>query len=612
MLLNNALSNNNLNYSNQQSDELEDDYFISRSLLALLAPKAIFFDGPSLDVADRLRRYVPFRKIGTLTTIDYANGFFTFTLSSEEDSRDYMDFARKINDFYSKEENRIKVSRYEVQTDRDYICECVGELGGRGYFRCRIGEPVYTDTEETREAFLIDLGRFAVVYIDNLFALDPSFNEGNLYYAFTIKCSALDAATLEKLGLPPLDDFRVGNIVEVLICSIHEPCLGIIGSVTNVGKRIRSEAMLGGLDGELAAKWISLLTSISPSTKPLKRRIKGSLAVGDLDEWCLVTIANMHSIESIYVRDAAASIRLNALQKYLNNFYEDGENREKMRMTTERYSKLRRGTPLVIFDGAQFFRAKVHSVCVEHELLDVECIDYPHMHFHGLGFNDDGTLFMLSESFDLPAQCFPINLTKNLPAVDSRRLSNLAFNYINVGSVAFVRSFRGGGGFQHKYVLEFADEQPDLLTVLFKLLAEEKEDEGGNGDSNEEQNSQSTSPIKTPQLFPRNALRPILRRVPFDGSPERVFNFVDIKEGLETKSDDVSSSTDENESNAEEAKEKEDLEDKQDDKNEDENKEEVVEANHEEVEVGHPRFNRKQFPSTPPRTVEAISHNMSR
>uniref|UniRef100_A0A915CME9 Uncharacterized protein n=1 Tax=Ditylenchus dipsaci TaxID=166011 RepID=A0A915CME9_9BILA len=245
---------------------------------------------------------------------------------------------------------------------------------------------------------------------DDLFHIDAAFFGGDLDYGFVLRCSTPAPDYLEALKLPNLNQFRVNEVVEVIICSLLEPS-------TKHFSRIRAESIIQGMSGEDTQNWQINFLDPEPSLSGM---------------FTLLTVVAFISLEKVFIRDILSCIRLSFLQEIINDFYGADQCRQQMQFL-DRADPLP-DLPCVVFDevSKQYLRAKILRLSNDHTIADVLAVDYPNVVIKGIEL---GSLYLLSDRFKLQPQCFSDRLADIVDDEKLYHFSSIAKHFLTAGSV---------------------------------------------------------------------------------------------------------------------------------------------------------------------------------
>uniref|UniRef100_A0A915CL26 Tudor domain-containing protein n=1 Tax=Ditylenchus dipsaci TaxID=166011 RepID=A0A915CL26_9BILA len=366
-----------------EGDPIEGDYGI-KSLLCLAT--SVHEDGTPIKTTDSLRRHLPIRVLATIKSIE--EGTTKFAISFNNDPRDAREFNWKLNSFYDDPENRQEVDSRNVEIGGTYVCRI-----GNVYERCRVEK---MDTG-SYQIYLVDSAKFSEVPADDLFHIDAAFFGGDLDYGFVLRCSTPAPDYLEALKLPNLNQFRVNEVVEVIICSLLEPCLALLGSTTKHFSRIRAESIIQGMSGEDTQNWQINFLDPEPSLSGVTSGQYPPAQPYLFEMFTLLTVVAFISLEKVFIRDILSCIRLSFLQEIINDFCGADQCRQQMQFL-DRADPLP-DLPCVVFDevSKQYLRAKILRLSGDRTIADVLAVDYPNVVIKGIEL---GSLYLLSDRFN--------------------------------------------------------------------------------------------------------------------------------------------------------------------------------------------------------------------
>ncbi|KAI1693884.1 tudor domain-containing protein [Ditylenchus destructor] len=347
---------------------------------------------------DLLNRHLPFRILGAVEFIDEgdlanAKDGIKFAISLYNDGRDDATFIEELNYFYNGGENRQLIHEEKVCIGGFYVCEHMGR-----FYRCQLKEV----NEGEYRILLVDNGQSIVINRTNLFELSLEFLREPFNYAFVLQCCSPGKDFLRSRGLPcALDDVRIKEVVEVYICSLHEPCFAIVGSLTKMSARIRPESMAHGMDQMTSKIWKHNFLDRNPDIDFNQADHYPAGLPPIFETKSPMIIAALNSLEEVSVRDIDLCICLQMLQDMLNDFYSEPEIQERMYRSNEPSGCLLPGSPCVVFDDTtkRFLRAKIVRMNPDQTVADVEAVDFPNIKFNQIKLTD---VFMLSQKFALP------------------------------------------------------------------------------------------------------------------------------------------------------------------------------------------------------------------
>uniref|UniRef100_A0A915CL22 Tudor domain-containing protein n=1 Tax=Ditylenchus dipsaci TaxID=166011 RepID=A0A915CL22_9BILA len=264
-----------------------------------------------------------------------------------------------------------EVDSRNVEIGGTYVCRI-----GNVYERCRVEK---MDTG-SYQIYLVDSAKFSEVPADDLFHIDAAFFGGDLDYGFVLRCSTPAPDYLEALKLPNLNQFRVNEVVEVIICSLLEPCLALLGSTTKHFSRIRAESIIQGMSGEDTQNWQIDFLDPEPSLSGVTSGQYPPAQPYLFEMFTLLTVVAFISLEKVSSETFVLScIRLSFLQEIINDFYGADQCRQQMQFL-DRADPLP-DLPCVVFDevSKQYLRAKILRLSGDRTIADVLAVDYPNV-----------------------------------------------------------------------------------------------------------------------------------------------------------------------------------------------------------------------------------------
>uniref|UniRef100_A0A915EJC9 Mini-chromosome maintenance complex-binding protein n=1 Tax=Ditylenchus dipsaci TaxID=166011 RepID=A0A915EJC9_9BILA len=293
---------------------------------------------------------------------------------------------------------------------------------GNVYERCRVEK---MDTG-SYQIYLVDSAKFSEVPATDLFHIDAASFGGDLDYGFILRCSTPAPDYLEALKLPNLNQFRVNEVVEVIISSLFEPCLAVLGSTTKHFSRIRAESIIQGMSGEdTQSRQINFLDP-EPSLSGVTSGQYPPAQPYLFEMFTLLTVVAFISLEKVFIRDILSCIRLSFLQEIINDFYGADQCRQQMQFLD--CADPLPDLPCVVFDevSKQYLRAKILRLSGDRTIADVLAVDYPDVVVKEIEL---GSLYLLSDRFKLQPQCFSVRLAGIVDDEELYHFSSIAEHF---------------------------------------------------------------------------------------------------------------------------------------------------------------------------------------
>uniref|UniRef100_A0AC34GNX7 Uncharacterized protein n=1 Tax=Panagrolaimus sp. ES5 TaxID=591445 RepID=A0AC34GNX7_9BILA len=435
----------------------------------------------------------PYRAIGTLSSIDVGKKQFGVMIKLEKsDPEALLSF---LNDYYAKDEDEEVKTETKPDDQKDEVkklynfrrCKFVRNPQVGEIYAARIDELEQivrvrvlekgrssmknTSTANQIKVHLLDYGLVTYIAEGKTMMIAQHFIEEDYQTGLALVCQLPDARLLKSAPFPKLENFKLGDHVEVNVLSDGEPCLAVLGQLNSGPNVISRELFSYGLDTHAVGGFHRATGMLSSDTESNKGWAPSRWSHSDV--WTLVTVVSCEDLANVAVRDVFTSLRFLRLQQSLNRSYKKSDFCKGMKVDGE---KLRSGDPVIVYCKTlkSYIRGTVTSILHDGRGCDVEAVDIPN-----LTVCDAPSTMVYYPSLPLlevPPLIFYVNLMKGYSCLTRADITKTTKEYLIPNTVAVLKfSLDENSAQLETYLHKKGKVNENIEDYLATLSADEEE-----------------------------------------------------------------------------------------------------------------------------------------